>query len=133
MQGRQTIPEQMLLKIPDAVFNNLLICGEPGSAECQILFTGPHLNLRIGGANREGVAFGGPQVYGDQRGNETAGDLPGNVYHPQFAAGMALFEAAEPQASRKLRYCPTSPDPDPHRGAGCGRQLRRRSGGGDDD
>ena len=30
--------------------------------------TGVHLNLRLGGASREGAAFGGPQVYGDQRG-----------------------------------------------------------------
>lgn len=93
--GRSIIPEQMLLKIPDAVFNNLLICGEPGSAECQILFTGPHLNLRIGGANREGVAFGGPQVYGDQRGNEAPG-IPGNIYQRQFVAGMDLYSALSP-------------------------------------
>jgi hypothetical protein len=105
--GRTIIPNQMLLKIPDAVFNNLLICGEPDSAECQILFTGPHLNLRIGGANREGVAFGGPQVYGDQRGNKAPG-LPGNVYRPQLAAGMALYGALSPE-QQKAAVIPQSP------------------------
>jgi hypothetical protein len=106
-RGRSIIPDQMLLKIPDAVFNNLLICGEPGSAECQILFTGPHLNLRIGGVNSEGVAFGGPQVYGDQRGNESPG-IPGNVYQPQFAAGMRLYSALSPnqQANAVLPESP---------------------------
>jgi hypothetical protein len=106
-QGRQIIPNQLLLKLPDAVVNNLLICGEPGSAHCQILFTGPHLNLRIGGSNREGVAFGGPQVYGDQSGNKEAG-LPGNVYQPQFVAGMALFDALDTE-QQALALQPDSP------------------------
>lgn len=93
-QGRKIVPNQMFLTLTDAITNNLLICGEPSSEHCQILFTGPHLNLRIGGSSREGVAFGGPQVYGDQTGNEEAG-LPGNEYRPQFLAGMALFDALD--------------------------------------
>ncbi len=105
--GRSIIPNQLLLKLPDAVFNNLLVCGEPGTAECQILFTGPHLNLRIGGANREGVAFGGPQVYGDQRGNKSPG-LPGNVYQPQFVTGMALHAALSPE-QQAAAVLPESP------------------------
>ena len=92
--GRKTIPNQFFLKVPDALINNLLICGDPGTDRSQIIFTGPHLNLRIGGKNEEGVAFGGPQVYGDQRGNEEPG-LPGNVYQPQLAAGMGLYNALD--------------------------------------
>jgi len=37
------------------------------------------MNLRLGGESREGVAFGGPIVYGDQHGDSRQG-LPGNVY-----------------------------------------------------
>jgi hypothetical protein len=72
-QGRQIIPNQLLLKLPDAVVNNLLICGEPGSAHCQILFTGP-----------------------------------GNVYQPQFVAGMALFDALDTE-QQALALQPDSP------------------------
>ena len=106
-QGRETIPHQFFLKVPDALINNLLICGDPATPECQVLFTGPHLNLRIGGQNTEGVAFGGPQVYGDQRGNDEPG-IPGNMYRPQFLAGMALFNALQPEQQAKALQ-PQSP------------------------
>ena len=106
-EGRAILPNQLLLKLPDVLINNLLICGDPGSEHCQILFSGPHLNLRIGGRNPEGVAFGGPQVYGDQRGNEEPG-LPGNVYRPQFLAGMALYDSLS-TTQRDQALLPTSP------------------------
>src|SRR4026208_1498781 len=51
---------------------------------------GLHYNGRFGGASREGAAFGGPQVYGDQRGNERPG-LPNNVYREQFVRARRLF------------------------------------------
>lgn len=105
--GRAIVPNQFYLKLPDVLINNLLICGEPESGSCQVLFSGPHLNLRIGGANREGVAFGGPQVYGDQRGNEEPG-IPGNVYEPQLKAGMALLGSLSP-GQRMEAILPESP------------------------
>lgn len=92
--GRDILPNQFFLKLPDVMVNNLLICGDPHTENFQVLFTGPHLNLRVGGKNSEGVAFGGPQVYGDQRGNEEAG-LPGNVYQPQLNLGMELFHSLD--------------------------------------
>ena len=54
----------------------------------QLVLSGPHLNLRLGGACRERVAFGGPQVYGDQRGNGRAG-LP-----QEIVAAVAAEEGA---------------------------------------
>jgi hypothetical protein len=80
-------------------FTNLLFCGDPHDEECQIIFSGAHLMLRIGGKNREGVAFGGPQIYGDQRGNDLQG-LPGNMYKPHLDDGMDLFRALSKEQQR---------------------------------
>jgi hypothetical protein len=52
------------------------------------------VNLRVGGKSREGAAFGGPQVYGDQRGNEIVG-LPGNLYRDQFLTGQRLLQSLD--------------------------------------
>ena len=71
------------------------------------VLTGPHLNLRLGGRSREGAAFGGPLVYGDQRGNERPG-LPGNVYRGQLEAAARIFERLEPD-QREAALLPTSP------------------------
>jgi hypothetical protein len=69
--------------------------------------TGVHLNLRLGGASREGAAFGGPQVYGDQRGNEKPG-LPNNIYREQFVLAQRLFQGMD-AASRKRAMLERAP------------------------
>lgn len=93
--GRERIPEQFFLGFGGVHRMKVLVCGEPGEGPYQVVLTGPHLNLRLGGTSREGVAFGGPQVYGDQRGNERAG-LPGNVYRYQLDAARALLRSLTP-------------------------------------
>jgi hypothetical protein len=74
---------------------NVLFCGSPESPPYSVIVTGPHLNHRIGGRSREGAAFGGPLVYGDQRGDERPG-LPGNLYRYQFEIAHRLFESLRP-------------------------------------
>jgi hypothetical protein len=93
--GRARIPEEQLLNIPGVHALNLLISGDPHKPPYQIMLSGPHINLRLGGASREGVAFGGPQVYGDQRGNEKQG-LPGNLYRSQFLSAHRILESMTP-------------------------------------
>lgn len=61
--------------------------------------TGAHLNLRLGGRSREGAAFGGPLVYGDQRGDSRQG-LPGNLYRFQFELAQRLFRSLRPEQQR---------------------------------
>ena len=65
------------------------------------------MNLRIGGRNREGVAFGGPQVYGDQNGNEKVG-LPGSAYRGQLEMGQHLI-AGLTSAERSVVRLPRAP------------------------
>jgi hypothetical protein len=104
-RGRTRVSDQFFLKWPGVHATRLAIFGDPRQGPYQILVTGPHLNLRIGGRNREGVAFGGPQVYGDQHGNEEVG-LPGNAYRDQLEAGQRLFASltsAERSAARQPR------------------------------
>ena len=93
--GRERVPRQFLIRWPGVHVMRLLVCGDPRTDLWQVLLTGPHLNLRIGGKNREGVAFGGPQVVGDQRGNGSPG-LPRNVYGDQLARATELFGRLSP-------------------------------------
>jgi hypothetical protein len=82
-EGRTRVPEEFFTQWTGVHAMRVLVCGDPTAGPYQIVLTGAHLNLRLGGSSREGAAFGGPQVYGDQRGNDQAG-LPGNVYRDQF-------------------------------------------------
>ena len=103
--GRARVPEQWASQIFGIHLTRLAIFGDPHAGPYQVLVTGPHLNLRLGGRSREGVAFGGPQVYGDQEGNEEVG-LPGNVYREQLARGQRFFaslSSGERQAARCAR------------------------------
>jgi hypothetical protein len=92
--GRERMPNEYFLQWFGVHSMNVLICGDPHSPPYQIVLSGPHLNLRLGGRSREGVAFGGPLVYGDQRGNEVQG-LPGNVFRYQFQIAHRLFQSLE--------------------------------------
>jgi len=85
----------------------VLVCGVPTSAPYQIIFTGTHLNLRLGGRSREGAAFGGPQVYGDQRGNEQVG-LPANLYRGQFLIGQRILHSLD-EGRQKLAVLDQAP------------------------
>ena len=87
--------------------NKMLFCGDPHDDNYQIIFSGAHLMLRVGGKNREGVAFGGPQVYGDQRGDGLPG-LPGNVYRAHLDDGMDLYRALD-REQRDVAVIETSP------------------------
>lgn len=94
-QGRSRVPHEYFTSWTGVQFMNVLICGDPHAPPWQIILSGPHLNLRLGGKNREGVAFGGPQVYGDQRGDYRQG-LPGNIYRYQFQTAHRLFLSLSP-------------------------------------
>src|SRR5207245_1358687 len=78
-EGRGRIPDEYFARWTGVNAMRVLICGDPTASPYQIILTGNHINLRLGGKSREGAAFGGPQVYGDQRGNERVG-LPSNLY-----------------------------------------------------
>ncbi len=93
--GRERLPDQFFVNWPGVHLMSVVICGDPREEHYQVILSGPHLQLRLGGRNREGVAFGGPQVYGDQRGNERQG-LPGNVYRYQFETANRLFRSLTP-------------------------------------
>ena len=64
-EGRHRVPDEYFTRMTGVHAMRVLICGDPASPPYQIVLTGTHLNLRLGGRSREGAAFGGPQVYGD--------------------------------------------------------------------
>jgi hypothetical protein len=99
-QGRSRVPEEYFTQLTGVHAMRALICGDPAAPPYQIVLTGAHVNLRIGGRSREGAAFGGPQVYGDQRGNDRPG-LPGNLYRDQFELAQRILRNLE--ASRRER------------------------------
>ena len=100
--GRGRIPKQDATNWIGVNLMRLLVCGDPRTGPYQILLSGVHLNLRLGGASPDGVAFGGPQVYGDQHGNERAG-LPNNVYRYQLLAAHRLIAALTPAERAAVR------------------------------
>jgi hypothetical protein len=105
--GRTRVPHQDAPRWTGVNLMQLLICGDPRTGPYQVMLSGVHLNLRLGGRSREGVAFGGPQIYGDQRGNERVG-LPGNTYRYQMQAAHRLFAALTPaqRAAARVERAP---------------------------
>jgi hypothetical protein len=99
-EGRSRVPDEYFTRWSGVHGMRVLICGDPAAAPYQIIMTGAHLNLRLGGRSREGAAFGGPQVYGDQRGNEQVG-LPGNMYRDQFMLAQQLLHGLDPQQQKR--------------------------------
>lgn len=98
--------ERLLSQFPTSFsgvnFLQLLMFGTPGRGPWQILLSGIHLNLRVGSAISQGTAFGGVQVYGDQRGNEQPG-LPGNVFRYQMLTAHELITRLTPAQRRAIR------------------------------
>lgn len=93
--GHKRLPHQFAIRFPGVQTMKLLISGNPRAGDYQIMPSGTHRNLRLGGKTREGEAFGGPQVYGDQRGNGRMG-LPGNTYRYQMEIAHRIFGAMTP-------------------------------------
>jgi hypothetical protein len=106
-EGRRRIPDEYFARWTGVESLRVLVCGVPTSAPYQIIFTGTHLNLRLGGRSREGAAFGGPQVYGDQRGNEQVG-LPANLYRGQFLIGQRILHSLD-EGRQKLAVLDQAP------------------------
>jgi hypothetical protein len=89
--GRARLPHQDAMRWAGVNFTQLLFFGDPRTGPYQALLSGLHLNLRLGGRGAGQVAFGGPQIYGDQRGNNQVG-LPGNPYRYQMLLAHRLWD-----------------------------------------
>ncbi|HTC53575.1 MAG TPA: hypothetical protein VK700_16690 [Steroidobacteraceae bacterium] len=104
--------ERLLSQVPSGFsgvnFLQLLLFGTPGRGPWQMLLSGIHLNLRVGSPIREGTAFGGPQVYGDQRGDHRAG-LPGNLFRYQMQAAHELIAGLTPAQRGAIRVAQAPP------------------------
>lgn len=101
-EGQRRVPHEYFTRLTGVNTMRVLISGDPTSGPYQVILTGAHLNLRVGGKSSEGAAFGGPQVYGDQRGNEIAG-LPGNLYRDQFLAFERLLRSLDDGRRKQAR------------------------------
>jgi hypothetical protein len=100
-EGFERLLSQYPSRISGVNYLNLLMFGTPGTGSWQMLLSGIHLNLRVGNQASAAIgspAFGRPQVYGDQRGNERDG-LPGNVFRYQMQSAHQLI-AGLTQAQR---------------------------------
>jgi hypothetical protein len=89
-------------------FLQLMLFGTPGRGPWQMLLSGIHLNLRVGCRITDGAAFGGPQVYGDQRGNDRPG-LPGNVFRYQMQGAHALVTGLTRASRGEIRVAQAPP------------------------
>ena len=75
---------------------SIAIFGEPGSDAFEWEMTGRHLTIRADGNTVDGVAFGGPIVYGHGEGNPDK-----NVFHYQTKKANEVFEALDPKQAEK--------------------------------
>lgn len=101
-EGRSRVFGQDMTRHTGVNFAGLLFCGDPHGDACQVVLSTVHLNLRLGGRTPEGAAFGGAQVYGDQRGNGREG-LPGNVYRYQMEHAHRLLASLSPAERKAVR------------------------------
>lgn len=77
---------------------SIAIFGEPGSGKFEWEMTGRHLTIRADGDSVEGVAFGGPMVYGHGE-----SDPKHNLFHYQTKRANEVFQALDaPQAKQAL-------------------------------
>jgi hypothetical protein len=106
--GRERMLSQLPQNLSGVNFLKLLAFGTPGQGPWQMTVSGIHMNLRLGGHDANGIAFGGPQVYGDQRGNERAG-LPGNRFRHQMQAAHRLNAALTPAQRQAVRVVQAPP------------------------
>ncbi|HJR71638.1 MAG TPA: hypothetical protein VKA43_16460, partial [Gammaproteobacteria bacterium] len=100
--GRGRVPFQDSTRFMGVNMMQLAVCGDPRVGAYQLSLSGVHLNLRLGSVGPEGAAFGGPQVYGDQRGNGRVG-LPNNTYRYQLEAAQGLAAALTPAERAQVR------------------------------
>lgn len=105
--GRERVPNEYYTRWPGVHAMKVLICGDPHRPPYQLILSGAHLNLRAGGTSREGAAFGGPLVYGDQHGDGVPG-LPGNLYRFQLDTATRLFRGLTSD-QQKVTLLPSSP------------------------
>lgn len=73
------------------------IFGTPESGKFQWVMTGRHLTIRADGNSMEGVAFGGPMIYGH---GET-GNLKTNLFYYQTKAANEVFQALDGRQREK--------------------------------
>ena len=112
-EGFERLLSQYPSRISGVNYLNLLLFGAPGEGPWQMLLSGIHLNLRVASqipdsAAFGGPAFGGPVVYGDQRGNERDG-LPGNVFRYQMQTAHQLIAGLTPAQRGALRVAQAPP------------------------
>src|SRR5215831_5296978 len=55
-KGRGHVPEEYFTRWSGVHSMRVLVCGDPASPPYQIILTGAHVNLRVGGKSREGAA-----------------------------------------------------------------------------
>jgi hypothetical protein len=72
--------------------------GQPGTPQFDYVMTGRHMTMRCDGNAADGIAWGGPMVYGHQGETdiETAGH-PGNVFWQQGRRANEVFRALDGQ------------------------------------
>ena len=73
---------------------HVAIFGEPGSNQYEWVLTGRHTTIRADGDTTEGVAFGGPMIYGHGVGDSKKG-MPGNVFYYQTKRANEVFTALD--------------------------------------
>jgi len=88
---------------------HVALFGTPGSGKFEFEMTGRHCTIRADGDSVEGVAFGGPMIYGHGEGDSTPG-LPGNVFYYQTKKANEVFAALDGKQRSKALVAKAPPE-----------------------
>ena len=95
--GYERFQQQMKDDRPGGVgAYHVAVFGEPGSGKFEWEMTGRHLTVRADGDNVEGMAFGGPIVYGHSKSKPSE-----NVFHYQTKKANEVFRALDPKQAKQ--------------------------------
>jgi hypothetical protein len=99
---------------------SIAIFGEPGKGTFEFVLTGRHMTLRGDGNTIDGVAFGGPMVYGHAASGFTEKAAhPGNVFWYQAKRANEVFAALDGKQREKALVVKAPPESQiAHRKAG---------------
>src|SRR5439155_17243856 len=91
---------------------HIALFGKPGKGEpFQWVMTGRHMTLRCDGNFEDGMAFGGPMVYGHGTGDSQKG-LPGNVFYYQTLQANEVFKMLDGTQQEKALLPMSPPEAD---------------------
>lgn len=108
-EGYKMLEKQMASDSGGLNSYHVAFFGNPAEADFQFVVTGRHMTIRADGNKQDGIAFGGPMVYGHAAAGFTEKpNHPDNVFWYQAKRANEVFAALDPK-QREIALLEKSP------------------------